>query len=206
MKVTKKENVVIFNSSKGEYHLSIEEFNKLGEEKAIEYAESEIEKKAKAEVGNRKITYAICRKFGFCKHGIKEFCKLTGLKVDIDEGKDIDRLSSSFTREEVIEATTIEAFKKYPSEILKLTGKKLLDKWGGARKIIEDYEIYEPFLNETFFTEIELREIACECARATLPFFENEFPKDKAPREAIEQMEKVIQIMKEEGIISLQGY
>lgn len=207
MKLTREENVVIFNNEKGEYHLSIDEFNKLGEAEAIKYAESEIEKKLDAKLSGRKITYDICRKFGFCKYGIKEYCEMVGFtQVDIDMDADEDRSYSVFTVEEMIEATTLEAFKKYPEEILKLTGKKIVDKWGGVANMIEEHEIYEPFLNKEFFTEIQLREIAVECAKSTLHFFEDKYPDDDRPRKAIEAAENVIKVMKEEGIESLTGY
>lgn len=197
MKLTIKEEVVVFNNEFGEYHLSLKEFNKLGEEKAIEYATQEIAKKSEGRASLYKtFDFNTCHeKLGFCEYGIKDFCKLTGLDID-----------GSYTRKEIIDACTVEAFKEYPVEILKITGRSLVDKWGGAVAIIDKYGLYKPFLNTMFFTEIELHELACQFARACLHHFENEYPDDKRPRKAIEAKEKVIRIMKEEGILTLDGY
>lgn len=197
MKLTIKEEVVVFNNEFGEYHLSIEDFNKLGEEKAIEYATQEIAKKLEGRASLFKVfDFETChKKLGFCEYGIKDFCTLTGLDM-----------RGSYTRKEIIDACTIEAFIKYPHEVLQITGRNLVGKWGGAIAIIDEYKVYEPFLNEMFFTEIELHELACLFARACLHVYEEAYPNDERPRKAIESKEKVIRIMKEESILSLKGY
>jgi hypothetical protein len=67
-------SVYLLKNEKGEYHLSSEKFNELGKEKAIKFAESEINKKLKSTYQEIDIDFARARKLGFCEYGIKEFC------------------------------------------------------------------------------------------------------------------------------------
>ena len=82
MEITKNENNYLLKNSKGEYHLSIEDYEKLGEKEAIILAEKEINKKLNANYSNKTINFEKARDLGFCEFGIKDFCKRLDLDID----------------------------------------------------------------------------------------------------------------------------
>jgi hypothetical protein len=184
MEIFKNQDHVLFKNSLGEYHLSIDEFEKLGEKEAIKLAESEILKKSKAEFNQDRIDFASARDLGFCEYGIRDFCNQ--LKLDIN---------SSYSITELKEKLTVDVILKYPDEILKIFGKSCLDKFGGAYEFLNSNRNEKALrfvLSEQFITDNDLHELACKFAENVLHVFETKYPNDKRPRLAIEAKRKFI--------------
>ena len=100
MKITKKNEFVLLTNNLGEYHLSHEEFNNLGEEAAIKLATNEIEKKSKLGIyANKSINFEQAESLGFCKYGIEDFCK----KLELD-------VTASYNISELLELLTVDVF------------------------------------------------------------------------------------------------
>jgi hypothetical protein len=184
MEIFKNQYHVLFKNSLGEYHLSIDEFEKIGEKEAVKLAESEILKKSKVEFNRDRIDFASARDLGFCEYGIRDFCKK--LKLDIN---------SSYSITELKEKLTVNVILRYPSEILKMFGKSCLDKFGGAYEFLNsnrNEKVLSFVLREGFIEENDLHELACKFAENVLHVFETKYPNDKRPRLAIEAKRKFI--------------
>jgi hypothetical protein len=180
MKITKNETNYLLKNEKGEYHFSIEEYEKLGEKKAIEIAEKEIEKKLKSNYSNSTINFQQARDLGFCEYGIKDFCN--ELKLDIDKEYKMDDLNKMLT---------MNILQKYPNECLKLFGKDCIKYLGTVKELINENNI-DLFLREEFIPARTLHELSVKFAYSTLHHFEKEYPNDDRPRKAIETKEKWI--------------
>lgn len=180
IKINEKEQHVLFTNSKGEYHLSIDEFNKMGEEKAKEFAESEILKKASLDrYQGKTINFEQARGLGFCEYGIEDFCEQ--LDIDKDATHDMSNL---------LEILTPEVFLSYASECRKLFGKDtIMNKFGGVKKFLSDNRTSKALhfvLSNGFISEKQLHILTCDFAERVLPIFEKEYPDDNRPRRAIE--------------------
>jgi len=184
MKITKQQDNYLLSNELGEYHLSIEDYEKLGETEAIKLATKEIQKKSKSSYGNMTINFDQALSLGFCKYGIEDFCNK--LELDIDSEYSIEDLKTKLTP---------EAFLKYPSECKKLFGKDVLDLFGGVKKFLSDnrtvsvlnYVLYNGYLEDNV-----LHELSCQFAESSLSNFESVYPNDNRPRLAIEAKEKFI--------------
>ena len=180
MKVTKlNEDVYLFQNDNGEYHLSTEKYNELGEKKAIEFAKAEINKKLKSTYQDMDIDFARARELGFCEYGIKDFCNKLGL--DLEKTYKINYLKRKLTAEVFIE---------YVDECSKLFGKdNLIKKFGGVKKMLFENRSRK-MLDFVFYSGVisdkKLHLLACDFAERTLSVFEEKYPDDKRPRNAIE--------------------
>lgn len=180
MEITKNETNYLLKNEKGEYHFSIEEYEKLSEEKAIEIAEKEIEKKLKSNYSNSTINFQQARDLGFCEYGIKDFCNV--LNLDIDKEYKIDDLNKMLT---------MDILQTYPDECIKLFGKDSIKYLGTVKELINEKNI-DLFLREEFIPVRTLHELSVKFAYSNLHCFEKEYPNDDRPRKAIETKEKWI--------------
>jgi len=175
---------VLFTSPDGEYHLSLDEYKKLGHEKAEELAKSEIEKKANLDIYRGKtINFAQARELGFCEYGIEDFCN----KLEIDK-------EGTYKITDLLELLSVEAFKSYPSECMKLFGKsRLMNKYGGVKKFLSDNKeewAFNLVVENKFLDDKSLHLLACDIAYDCLDNFEKVYPDDDRPRKAIEAKQK----------------
>lgn len=180
VKVEKKVEHVLISNENGEYHLSHEQFTSLGEEKAIELALNEIEKKMKSgQYGKQTITFDQARELGFCEYGIKDFCE----RLDLD-------LEETHTISEVLSILTVDVFLEYSDECGKLFGKdQIMDKFGGVKKFLSENRTRQALnfvLSGGFIEDKKLHLLACSFAERVLPIFEEKYPEDNRPRRAIE--------------------
>lgn len=173
MKIIKEKDFILFKHNRQEYHLSHEKFNELGEEKAIEFVKSELEKKKK-EVKLTKIDFKTARDLGFCEIGIEDFCKRLGL--NINKKYELDFLNKKLT---------LDVIKDYPDEIIKLFGKDTFKYLGGVLGILST-DTLDLVLRKEFIEERALHLLACDFAEHVLHIFEKEYPNDDRPRKAIE--------------------
>jgi len=180
MKVTKlNENVYLFQNDKGEYHLSVDKYNKLGEKKAKEFAKAEIDKKFKSTYQDVDIDFVRARNLGFCEYGIKDFCNRLGLSQE-------KIYKISYLKKKL----TVEVFVDYVDECSKLFGKdNLIKKFGGIKKILFDnrnQKVLNFVLNSGYIPDKKLHLLACDFAENSLSKFEKIYPDDNRPRKAIE--------------------
>ena len=183
MNITKHKDNYLLKNAKGEYHLSIEDYDRLGEEKAIQFATNEIEKKYKAEYLESDIDFKRARKLGFCEYGIKDFCNQ--LKIDLDGTYSIKELHKKLTK---------KAFLSYSSECLKLFGKSVFDSFGGPVKFLDENRD-RIVLNLTLthvLSEQDTHRLACLFALDCVDNYEKEYPDDLRVRNAIESKLKWI--------------
>jgi|SaaInlLV_10m_DNA_2_1039722.scaffolds.fasta_scaffold01930_3 hypothetical protein len=181
MKITKKETHVLITTKKGEYHFSIEEFEKLSEAEAIKIAEAEIEKKLKSGYyPYSTISFKQAREMGFCEYGIKDFCEMMGL--DIEGVHNVEELNKNLT---------LDALKEYTEECIKIFGKNTLKYLGGVKGVLSEDTI-SLVLRPEFIPEKTLHILATRFAWSCLHRFEDTYPNDKRPREAIQMKEKWI--------------
>lgn len=173
------ESVYLLKNEKGEYHLSSEKFNELGKEKAIKFAKSEINKKLKSTYQEIDIDFARARRLGFCEYGIKEFCD--ELNLDINKTYSINFIESKLT---------VDVFLSYPDECSKLFGKdNIIKKFGGIKKMLSENrnrKMLNFVFNSGVIPDKKLHLLACDFAEKALPHFEEKYPEDKRPRNAIE--------------------
>jgi hypothetical protein len=185
MKIEKKKDHVLFTSNNGTYHLELDKFNEMGEEKAIKFVEEELKKKA-GQYTKDTISFEDARDMGFCEYGIKEFCSMLSLNID-----------NTYSIKELSEKMTKEAFLEYPNECLKLFGNRVFDLFGGPKKFLSENRTSQArniILNSTLLTDKQKHTLACDFAESTLPYFEKEYPEDKRPRNAIETKRRWIEV------------
>lgn len=179
MKVTKKKDYYLLSNEMGEYHLSHDEFEQLGESQAIELATKEIEKKLKlGQYTNNTINFKQARKLGFCKYGINDFCDRLGL----DNKKE-------YTISLLLSKIDIGTMIEYPNECLKVFGDSLFDKFGGVSNILKEKrtrKVLNFVINSGKIDDYILRELAYLSAMRVISNFEKHFPNDDRPRKAIE--------------------
>ena len=179
MQITKTNDHVLLKNNKGEYHLSIEQFDKLGQESAIEFATKEINKKINSDYSNKSISLDQARELGFCQYGIEDFCK----QLDLD-------INESYTIEYLFSKITLDIFFEYTSELSKLFGKdNIVQKFGGIKSILENnrtQKVLNFVLKGGFIPDKTLHLLACDFAERTLSNFEDTYPDDNRPRRAIE--------------------
>jgi hypothetical protein len=180
MKITKTKNHVLLKNKDGEYHLSHDDFNQMGEDAAIKMAESEIAKKLNSDNYKAKtINFDQARELGFCEYGIKDFCEK--LDLDINDEYEIPFLLSKLT---------VDAFLEYTNECRKLFGKdNIMAKFGGVKQFLSDNRTSSALnfvLSNGFIEDKKLHLLACDFAERVLPIFEKEYPEDNRPRRAIE--------------------
>ena len=179
--VIKSKDNVLIKTSKGEYHFSREDYRKLGKQKAIKFAEKEIEKKnASGQYSNTTINFEQASELGFCEYGIKDFC--TKLELDID---------SEYTIEELNKKLTLEVLKEYPTECLKLFGNNCIKYLGTVKELIS-VDTIDLFLREEFIEPRKLHELSVKFAYSCLDKYEDKYPDDNRVRHAIETKEKWI--------------
>jgi len=179
--IKNKENVLI-KTSHGEYHFSKEDYKALGKQKAIKYAESEIEKKnTGGQYSKISINYKQATELGFCQYGIKEFAKM--LDLNIEETYTIDDLNRRLT---------LEALKSFPNECLKLFGANCIKYLGTVKELIS-VDTIDLFLREEFIKPRILHKLSVKFAYSCLPNYENEYPGDNRVRHAIETKERWIE-------------
>jgi len=191
MLVTKNKDHYLYENKDGEYHLSVEEYNRLGEKESQKLAEAEIYKKIKSEHSNKSINFDQARNLGFCEYGIKDFCEQ--LELDI---------TKEYSIKELQEKLTIETFSNYPNECFKLFGRSVLDGFGGVKEVLFNLNGRSTvffFIVHNFVDDDTLHKFSVKAAYYSLHNFEKEFPNDKRPRLAIEAKEGFIK-----GEISIQ--
>lgn len=180
MKITKNQDHVFFKNKSGEYHISNVDYNKLGAEKALALAESEIQKKLSTKAyGNVTINFQQARDLGFCEYGIKDFAEMLELSLD-----------KEYSIDEILTKLTPKAFLAYTSECVKLfTKDRVMAKFGGVKAFLKENptrEVLDFVLRNDFIDDKNLHLLACSFAENTLHKFEKEYPDDKRPRRAIE--------------------
>lgn len=178
LKITKNKDHVLFTNQDGEYHMSLDQFKKLGEKKSKEYAIQEINLKNQSSYQDNEIDFKRARALGFCEYGIEDFCEELQLNV-----KGTYKISS------LLEKLTIDMFFKYQSECEKLfTREAVVNKFGGIKKMLSDNRTRSALnfvLQNNFIEEKQLHLLGCDFAERVLPIFEKEFPNDDRPRNAI---------------------
>ena len=100
MNVTKKDDHYLLENAQGSYHFSIEEYTKLGKDKAIEQATKEIYKKSKQYL-DTDIDFTRARELGFCEYGINDFCEQ--LKLDSTKTYKLSHLKDLLTVDIILE-------------------------------------------------------------------------------------------------------
>lgn len=179
--IKSKENVLI-KTENGEYHFSREDYRKLGKQKAIKFAEKEIEKKNKeGQYTNTTINFEQAKSLGFCEYGIKDFAKMLSLDI-----------SSEYTIEELNKKLTLDALKAYPNECLKLFGKDCIKYLGTVKELIS-VDTLDLFLREEFISARKLHQLSVKFAYSCLHNYEKEYPNDNRVRNAIETKERWIE-------------
>lgn len=185
MKIQKNKDHILFTNSDGEYHMSLTQFRELGEEKAKEYANTEIQLKKNSNYNSKTINFEQARKLGFCEYGIKDFCG----KLNLD-------INKNYQVETLLNCLTIKAFLSYPQECFKLFGKtKTVDKFGGIKRLLSENKISRMLcivLENKFLDETTLHLLACDFAESSLSNFEVLYPDDSRPRLAIEAKRRFI--------------
>jgi len=179
MKIVKTNENVLFTNDLGEYHLSHDDFNKMGEKAAVKLATEEIEKKSKIKTYvNKTIDFEQARELGFCRYGIEDFCK----KLNIDK-------SNTYEISDLLGKLNVDAFLSYTNECVKLFGKNsIMNNFGGVKKFLEENPTRRALnfvFHNNFVSDKELHLLACDFAERTLPIFEEKYPTDKRPRNAI---------------------
>ena len=175
--MNKDKGYVLLQNSDGEYHMSLDQFNNLGEDKAKEYALKEINLKKDSSYTDKTIDFKRARSLGFCKYGIEDFCKL--LKLDIDKTYKLSDLRNTLTK---------EVFISYPDECLKLFSKSIFDKFGGPIKFLDknrNRNVFSLVLKNTL-SEKQQHKISCEFALRCVDKYEKEYLNDNRVRAAIE--------------------
>jgi len=179
VKVVKNSDHVLFSTTNGEYHMTLQEFTERGESNAKEYALAEIEKKSKAgQYSDSTINFTQARKLGFCEYGIEDFCNKLGLNKD-----------KTYKIADLNKALTLEVLKEYPNECIKLFGKDTLKYLGGVKGILSKDTI-NIVLRPEFIEEKKLHELSVKFAYDCLNNFEKEYPNDDRPRKAIEAKQR----------------
>lgn len=182
-KVLKRKDHYLIKTDKGEYHLSLEEYKKLGKKKAIELAISEIEKKNKSSTySNETINFKQARDLGFCEYGIKDFCKRLNLNID-----------KEYTIGYLLSNLDVNTFMKYSDECLKLFGNSVFDKFGGVVTFLdENRRFLDMVIRHGGISDKVLHLFAYHSAMRVIGNFEEIYPNDKRPRVAIEAKLKFI--------------
>lgn len=179
MKIKKSKNHVLLSNSKGEYHLSIDKFNQLGQVAAIELATLEIDRKSNSHYTNNTINLSQARDLGFCEYGIEDFCKQLNLDIN-----------NTYVISEIFNKITLKLFLDYSAEISKLFGREnILAKFGGVRTMLKNNptsSMLSFVLRGGFLSDKTLHILACDFADSTLSVFEGAYPNDLRPRKAIE--------------------
>ena len=191
MNITKHKDHYLLNNEHGEYHLSIEDYKSLGEQGAIDKATKEINKKLNSQYHNKTINFDQARELGFCEYGIKDFC--TQLKLDTSKEYQLSELQSKLT---------LEVFKEYPNECIKLFSKDVINKFGGVNEILKNNKDSKTFyfIIDNFIEDDILHKLSVKAAYYSLNNYEKLYPDDNRPRKAIEAKEAYIrgEITKEE--------
>jgi len=179
MQVIKNETSYLLKNDKGEYHLSIEDYEKLGESGAKKLAIDEIEKKSKSgSYSNVTINFDQARSLGFCEYGIKDFCKRLELDLDVDHNI-----------KDVFNKVDIHTFKEYPDECLQLFTNKIFDKFGGIVAVLDqsrDRRTLDLVINKADISDTILHTLAYKSTLRVIDNFEKVYPNDDRPRKAIE--------------------
>jgi hypothetical protein len=178
MKITKEKDCYLFKNTDGEYHLSHEQYDKLGNAEAIKLAELEIEKKKSSSYSKKTINFKDARDLGFCEYGIKDFCNV--LNLDIEKEYEVEILKNNLTKEVAL---------KYPDECLKLFGKSLFDNFGGVIDFLvqnKNEKAFDLVVKSKIVDDEKLHLLACSIATTTLKNFELIYPSDNRPRLAVE--------------------
>lgn len=178
MKITKKQDHYLLENELGSYHISLEKFEELGKEAAIELAEKDIRKKSGKSYTDVDIDFDRASELGFCEYGINDFCE--NLNLDI---------SKTYKISELLERLTLDMLLEYPSECLKLFGKACVNKFGGVKKLLSenrDRRVLDFVLSNNFIPDKQLHILACDFAENVLSIYEEKYPEDNRPRRAIE--------------------
>jgi len=176
MKVTFKDDYVLFSNKNGSYHLSTKQFKSMGRENSILFAEREINKKNHSIYIKKTINFNDARAIGLCEYGIKDFCD--ELNLDI---------SKTYKLSYLVNKLTVRIINKYLDECLKLFDKDIFKSFGGAIGYLECTGSRMPVVFKSgIFSDRILYLMACDFAYSTLHIFEKELPNDKRPRLAIE--------------------
>jgi hypothetical protein len=191
MKIKQNNDHYLLSNTYGSYHISVEAYNKLGKDKAIELATEEIKKKSKVKYHNDTINFDQARELGFCEYGIKDFASKLDLNIN-------NTYKISYLKRKI----TLEILLEYPNECLTLFGKGIIDKFGGVLKLLknnEDSKLFY-FIVDNYVKDDILHKFSVIAAYYSLKNFENVYPNDNRPRLAIEVKEKWIkgEISKEE--------
>ena len=182
VKVVKNSDHVLFSTTNGEYHMTLQEFTERGESNAKEYALAEIEKKNKAgQYSDSTINFTQARELGFCEYGIEDFCNRLGLNKD-----------NTYKIADLNKALTLEVLKEYPNECIKLFGKDTLKYLGGVKGVLNK-DTVDLVLRPEFIEEKKLHELSVKFAYDCLDNFEKDYPNDDRPRRAIEAKQKWIE-------------
>ena len=172
MQRTKNKDHVLFKNDLGEYHLSNEEYARLGHDAAEAIALSEIEKKAKTgQFTDAVIDFDKARSLGFCEYGIKDFCS----KLNLD-------IAKQYSIKELLNKLTVDAVTSYPNETLKLFGKDVFLPFNGPVSFLGQNKTSSA-LNIVFKSNIlndkDIRLLACDFAESALSNFESKYPNDE---------------------------
>jgi hypothetical protein len=182
MQITKNKDYYLLKNNNGEYHLSIEEYEKLGEENAIELAEKEIDKKNKLTYQDSEIDFSKARALGFCEYGIRDFCER--LNLDIDKSHNISDIKLQLTA---------EVFLDYTSECDKLFG-NTIELFGGAKKFLGENRTIDVmnYIIRNIIDDKINHKLAVKFALDCIDIYEQKYPNDDRPRKAIEAKQNYI--------------
>ena len=179
MNIVENKDHVVLSNSYGDYHIQIDEYNKLGKDKAILLAKEEIKKKNKISTyQNKTIDFTQAREIGFCEYGIKDFCDR--LKLDINKG---------YTIKELYEKLDAHTFSEYPNECLKLFTSKVFDKFGGVTGFLNDNRTRRTLnlvINHGNISDNILHTLAYKSTLRVVGNFEKLYSNDDRPRKAID--------------------
>jgi len=180
MEIIKNNDNYLIKNNYGSYHLSIKDFEELGEDEAIKFAEKEIRKKSRDYL-DKNIDFKRARIMGLWGYGIKDFCE--ELNLDINGTYKLSDLKEKLTASVII---------KYSDECFKLFGKDCLNRFGGPKGFLNSNRSRGAleFILNNYVSEKSCHELGVKFALRVIGNFEKMYPEDKRPRMAIEAKQR----------------
>lgn len=179
MNIQENKDHVIISDHNGEYHIELNEYKKLGKDKAINLAKEEIKKKNRlGHYSKSTIDFNQARELGFCEYGIKDFCE----RLELD-------IKKEYSVKDLYNALDVHTFKDYPDECLKLFSSKVFEKFGGVEQFLidnKDRQCLNLVINHGNIDDNILHTLAYKSTLSVINNFEKVYSNDDRPRKAIE--------------------